>query len=236
MKERPERMSGTRRRNVVRLFCGIALSGAFVTLGGCAIPALIGGMAESYKKTSTHEVKPETNVLDGKSFAVLVTADRSIEEMAPGLSATLVARITQVLADPHTDSGTTGVVPPSMVIQYMYDHPGWRAKSMEDLAKDLGGVQRLVFVEVSEFRTTEPGNKYIYDGVAAGSVAVVEADSKLSDYYSFERTILVKYPDEQGRRPEEIPEAAVRTELMRRFVDRVVWPFMSHQEPYYPKY
>lgn len=229
-------MSGVRRRNIQRLVCWAALAGASCTLGGCAIPALIGGMTESYRRTSTKEVKAETNVLDGKSFAVLVTADRSIEESAPGISATLVARITQVLANPANDAGTTGVVPPAMVIQYMYDHPGWRAKSMEDLAKDLGGVQRLVFVEVSEFRTNEPGNKYIYDGVAAGSVAVVEADSKLADYYSFERTILVKYPDEQGRRPEEIPEAAVRTELMRRFVDRVVWPFITHQEPYYPKY
>lgn len=229
-------MSGTRRRRIwnIGIACALLLGGA--TMTGCAIPALIGGMAESYRKTSTKEVKPETDVLEGKSFAVLVTADRAIEEVAPGISATLVARITQVLADPRNDAGTTGVVPPAMVIQYMYDHPGWRAKSMEDLASDLGGVQRLVFVEVAEFRTNEPGNKYIYDGVAAGSVAVVEADSKLSDYYSFERTILVKYPDEQGRRPEEIPEAAVRTELMRRFVDRVVWPFITHQEPYYPKY
>ncbi|MBL8875087.1 MAG: hypothetical protein JNM86_04745 [Phycisphaerae bacterium] len=229
-------MSGTRRRRIWNIGLASLLALGATSLTGCAIPALIGGMTESYRKTSTKEVKPETDVLEGKSFAVLVTADRSIEEMAPGISATLVARITQVLADPAHDAGTTGVVPPAMVIQYMYDHPGWRAKSMEDLAKDLGGVQRLVFVEISEFRTNEPGNKYIYDGVAAGSVAVVEADSKLSDYYSFERTILVKYPDEQGRRPEEIPEAAVRTELMRRFVDRVVWPFITHQEPYYPKY
>lgn len=229
-------MSGARRRHIRNLFGGIGLACALAALGGCAVSALIGGMAESYKKTSTHEVKPETNVLDGKTFAVLVTTDRSIEEVAPGLSATLVSRITQILADPRNDAGTTGVVPPAMVIQYMYDHPGWRAKSMDDLAKELGGAQRLVFVEVSEFRTSEPGNKYLYDGVAAGSVAVVEADSDLADYYTFERTILVKYPDEQGHRTEEMPVAAVRTELMRRFVDRVVWPFITHQEPYYPKY
>lgn len=210
--------------------------GLAIVQGGCAIPALIGGMTESYRKSSTKTVKPETDVLDGKSFAVLVTTDRSIEETAPGISATLVARITQMLADPNNDAGTTGVVPPAMVIQYMYDHPGWRAKSMEDLAKELGNVQRLVFVEVSEFQTKEPGNRYLYDGVAAGSVAVVEADSSLADFYSFERSILVKYPDQQGFRVEEMPEAAVRTELMRRFVDRVVWPFITHQEPYYPKY
>ncbi|MBS0191747.1 MAG: hypothetical protein U0573_11845 [Phycisphaerales bacterium] len=211
-------------------------TGATMFMPGCAIPALIGGMAQSYKKSSTHEIKPETNVLDGKSFAVLVSTDRSIEETAPGLTATFLSRITERLASPQNDAGTTGVVPPGMVLQYMYDHPGWRAKSMTDLAKDLGGVQRLVFVEVSEFRTMEPGNKYLYDGVAAGTVAVVDADSELSDFYSFEKTILVKYPDEQGHRPDEIPEAAVRTELMRRFVDRATWPFITHQEPYYPKY
>ncbi|MBS0186865.1 MAG: hypothetical protein JSS51_02280 [Planctomycetes bacterium] len=230
-------MSGTRSLNRhFALGSAATIALGSLLLGGCAIPALIGGMTESYRRSSTKTVKPDTNVLEGKSFAVLVTADRAIEDAAPGITAMLLTRITAILADTRNDAGTTGVVPPPMVIQYMYDHPGWRARSMEDLAKDLGGVQRLVFVELTEFRTTEPGNKYIYDGVAAGSIAVVEADSKLADYYSFERSILVKYPDEQGRRPEEIPEAAVRTELMRRFVDRATWPFITHQEPYYPKY
>ncbi len=225
-----------RRIDLTGLILIVGPLAATLALGGCAIGALVGGMAQSYKKSSTHTVKPETKVLDGKSFAVLVNTDRSIEEAAPGISATLLSRITEILANPQNDAGATGVVPPAMVIQYTYDHPGWRAKSMEDLAKDLGGAQRLVFVELTEFRTTEPGNKYLYDGVAAGSVSVVEADSKLADYYTFERSILVKFPDEQGHRPEEIPEAGVRTELMRRFVDRVTWPFITHQEPYYPKY
>lgn len=226
-----------RRKDLFKLLLTAGFTGSLLLASaGCAIPALIGGMAESYKKTSTHEVKAETDVLQGKTFAVLVSADRSIEEIAPGLTATMVSRISQALANPGNDAGTIGVVPPAMVLQYMYDHPGWRAKSMQDLAKELGGVQRLVFIEVTEFRTSEPGNKYLYDGVAAGSVSVVEADSDLADFYAFEKSILVKYPDEQGRRPDEIPDAAVRTELMRRFVDRATWPFFSHQEPYYPKY
>jgi intein-encoded DNA endonuclease-like protein len=121
-------------------------------------------------------------------------------------------------------------------VQYIYDRPGWRAKSTEDLSKELGGAQRVIYVELTEFRTKEPGNQYLYDGVCAGTISVAEADSKLADYYSFEKSILVKFPDETGRRPEEIPETAVRTELIRRFVDRATWPFHTHEEPYYPKY
>jgi hypothetical protein len=207
-----------------------------VSLSGCVIGTIIGGMAESYRQESTKTVKPESDVLQGKSFAVLVSCDRSIEEAAPGLSAMLVTRISERLADPGNDAGTTGVVPPAMIVQYMYDNPGWRAKSTEDLSKALGGVQRVIFVEITEFRTTEPGNQYLYDGVCAGSLSIAEADSKLADYYTFERSILVKFPDERGRRPDEIPETAVRTELVRRFVDRATWPFYTHEEPYYPKY
>ncbi|MBY0113178.1 MAG: hypothetical protein K2Y21_10165 [Phycisphaerales bacterium] len=223
----------SRTRPLLALCAGLAMA---VSMQGCVVGTLIGGMAESYRKDSTKTVKPETDVLKGKSFAVLVSTDRSIEEMAPGVTAMLIARITDRLADATSDAETTGFVPASMIIQYTYDHPGWRAKTNEDLAKDLGGVQRLIFVELTEFRTKEPGNQYLYDGVCAGTVSVAEADSKLADYYTFEKSILVKFPDETGRRPDELPETAVRTELVRRFVDRATWPFITHEEPYYPKY
>lgn len=221
----------------VRTLLALTLAGgALVCQSGCVIGTVIGGMAESYRRESTKTVKAESDVLQGKSFVVLASADRSIEEAAPGITALLISRITDRLADTKLDAGTTGVVPPSMVVQYIYDNPGWRAKSTEDLAKDLGGVQRVIYVELTEFRTKEPGNQYLYDGVCAGTISIAEADSKLADYYSFEKTILVKFPDETGRRPDEIPETAVRTELIRRFVDRATWPFYTHEEPYYPKY
>lgn len=227
----------SRRTQLGRLLLS-ALTGAVVLtmLGGCNVFGFAGAMVDSYRRTSTRTVKPETDVLQGKTFAVLVSTDRSIEEQATGVTAMLLARITDRLSDPNSDVGTTGVVPAAQVLQYMYDNPGWRAKSMADLAADLGGVQRLVFVELTEFRDKEPMNPYLYDGVAAGTISVVEVDSQLADYFSFERSVLVKFPDEQGRRPDEIPEAAVRTELLRRFVDRATWPFYTHEEPYYPNY
>lgn len=226
-----------RLRRCFRALWTLSLAAATTaSLSGCAIGALVGGMAESYRRDSTKTVKAESDVLQGKSFVVLASADRSIEEAAPGITAMMIARITERLADPKLDAGTTGVVPPSMVVQFIYDNPGWRAKSTEDLAKALGGAQRVIYVELNEFRTKEPGNQYLYDGVCAGTISVAEADSKLADYYSFERSILVKFPDETGRRPDEIPETAVRTELIRRFVDRATWPFYTHEEPYYPKY
>lgn len=224
-------------RQCSRVLLAAALASvAALSMSGCVVGTLIGGMAESYRRESTKTVKAESDVLAGKSFVVLASADRSIEEAAPGITAMVVARITERLADPKLDAGTTGVVPPAMVVQYIYDNPGWRAKTTEDLSKELGGAQRVIYVELTEFRTKEPGNQYIYDGVCAGTISVAEADSKLADYYSFERTILVKFPDESGRRPDEIPESAVRTELIRRFVDRATWPFYTHEEPYYPKY
>jgi hypothetical protein len=34
----------------------------------------------------------------------------------------------------------------------------------------------------------------------------------------------------------DFPEATVAERLQTRFVDRLVWPFYEHQEPYYPTY
>ena len=104
-----------------------------------------------------------------------------------------------------------------------------------ELAKELG-VERLIVVEVIEYRLTEPGNQYLWDGVAAGTVGVIEADTSISDEFAFEKSVRVTFPDKQGYGPSDFSRQELTTALALRFLDRVTWPFYNHQEPYYPKY
>lgn len=220
----------------MRLLPALLLSLLIALQGGCAIPALISGMAESYRRSSTRSVPAEYTDLSGKDVAVVVVAPPQIEAANPGLVAHLTLKLSERLANPDHDTGITGIVPPADVLGYCYNHPGWTAMPISELAQELDNVRCIVYVELQEYRLNDPGNSYIWEGVAAGSVAVIDTHSGTPDDYVFERTVQVKFPDKPGLGPEAYSGEIVTSELSRRFLDRVSWLFYTHEEPYYPKY
>jgi hypothetical protein len=223
-------------RKLLRHLLALTGLGAALCLGGCNIVGIFGGMAEAYKQQSTHEIKADYTGLQDKSFAVVVAADRGIQAEHPELVRFLTTKLTERLADNKNIPRPAGFVPAEDVLGYMYQHPGWASKPMSELAKELGGVQRLVYVEVFEYRLREPGNQYEWDGAASGTVAVVETDSTLTDDYAYQKQIAVKYPDKKGFGPADMTLSAVNTVLASRFIDRATWLMYNHQEKYYPDY
>lgn len=231
----PMTASSTRnRRRSLLLAAGLALGSALaLTPAGCNIVGgLVGGMAESYKRSSTKTVEAEHTGLEGKSFAVVVTADRMIQADHPEVVAKLTIDIADQLA---REAGASGYVPGMSVLQYQYNNPRWVTMPLGELAKALD-VQRLVFVDLQEYRLNDPGNPYIWQGVAAALVGVVHADAALPDEFLFQKQLRVKYPDKGGMGPSDLPRAAVNTTLVKRLVDRASWLMYAHEEPYYPDY
>jgi hypothetical protein len=200
--------------------------------GGCFIPALIGGMAESYAEVANHTVEAEYKGLEGKSFVVVVTADRSIESTFPALVPAVTEKIFEHL---YKESGASGCIPPVQSLAFLYNNPRWLARPRAELAKELG-VERLVNVEIQEFRVNDPGNQYLWDGVALGTVGVLESDTTAPDLYSFEKQVMVKFPDKSGMGPTDISGQVVQSELLVRFVNRASWPFYEHEEKIRPDY
>ncbi len=198
-------------------------------LGGCT---LIGGMAESYKQSSTHAVPAEYVGITGKSVAVVVVADRSIEADFPGITSTLIDRINLRIRE---NCQPYKAFPGVQLVQYLTNNPQLLVRPRGELAQDLG-VERLIVVELQEFRLNDPGNQYLWDGVAGAQVSVVEADGPLPDDYAFSRAIRVGFPDQKGVGPEQFGRDVVSSALLVRLVDRASWLFYEHQEPYYPKY
>lgn len=209
---------------------GLGLLGS----GGCAIGALFGGMAESYKRSSTRAVAAEYDGLRGHSFAVIVTSDRVLQGMYPTLMARLTSRITERLVDPKL-TGITGFVPPILVLEFQLSNPDWPTWTYDRVAAEFE-VERLIVVELQDYRLNEPGNAYLWDGVAAGRVGVIEADAEMADEFAFAKDIQVRYPDRDGVGPQDMTQQQVQGQLEKRFVDRVTWLMYEHQEPYYPEY
>lgn len=194
---------------------------------------IIGGMAQSYNETASHKVEAEYLGLNEKSFAVVVAADRSIEADFPGLVAELSKRIDERLAQ---NANASGHVPHVDVLAYTYNNPGWSARTRADLGKALGNPQRIVFLDFTEFRLNDPGNAYLWDGVAAGSIGVHELDGPIPEDFAFERAIRVKFPDKIGQGPNEFNREQVTSVLLKRFVDRATWLFYEHEEKITPEY
>ncbi|MDX2147773.1 MAG: hypothetical protein SFZ23_09655 [Planctomycetota bacterium] len=237
MNQRPHRVASRGRTAPARRWLARAgvLAGLGVMLahlGGCAIGALVGGMAESYRESSTREVKAEYTELKGKNVAVVVTADRMIQADHPGMVEEILGRFNQRIAE---NAIAGGFARTDQMLVYLANHPQWVAWPPGKLATELG-VERLIYVEITEFRLHDPGNQYLWSGIAAGTVSVLEADGPLPDEFAFQKLVRVQFPDKEGYGQADLSERVVKSELLRRFMDRATWPFYDHEEPYYPDY
>ena len=196
------------------------------------IGALIGGMAESAKRQGSTNYTPKYAGLKDKNFAVVVAADRSIQADNPSIVSIVTTEMTQRLAD---HAGAKGVLPAMEVLKYQSQRPGWVAKPLSELAKDLG-VERVVYVDLQDFALTDPGNPYVYNGVAAGTIHVIEVESQVSTEFAFTEPVHVKYPDMTGMSSNQMPRNRVFEELARRFIERSAWMFYEHEESNVIKY
>jgi len=205
---------------------------ALIAVPGCVIGTLIGGMAASAERYGDHEVLAEYAGLQEKSFAVVVDADRIIQANEPELTARITARVNDTLMQ---NAGAAYGIPSRDLLAVLYARPQWQAMQPSEVAAMLG-VERLVWIELDTYRLSEVGNKYMWDGLARGSVLVYAADSALPDDPMFEKAIMVQFPDSTGYSRSDLPESAVTTELSNRFVDRASWLFFDHREPNEMKY
>lgn len=199
---------------------------------GCAIIGF-GAMAiDEYKKSGTHIEKATYTGLGDKSFAVLVSADRMIQANYPEVVPQMATGISSRLAE-NVDA--SGYVPGERVLSYQYNNPSWSSKSYSEICAELG-VDRLVIVDIQEFRLNDPGNRYIWDGVAAATVGVVEADGPFPDDLTHEHYVHVTFPDTGGYGPEDYSRVEMLSVLKSRFVNRATWPFYDAEIPNDPLY
>ncbi len=203
-----------------------ALALSITHMTGCIVGATIGGMAESYHRTGTSEIEAEYEGIAGHSFTVVVSADRLIEGNNPGIAARITQRVNDRLIQ---NAMPSFAIPSADLLTVLYNTPQWPAMPRGEVA-DMLGVERLVVVELVEYRLHEPGNKYIWDGSASCVVSVYESDSPFPDDPVYEKAIRVSFPDISGLMRNEIPEAAVNTELANRLTNRIAWLFYTHEE------
>jgi hypothetical protein len=160
--------------------------------------------------------------------SIVSEADPYVTEVVTRLSIDIAERLKNVV-------GATGYVPGQSVLAWQFNNPRWVTMPHSQIAAELE-VQRLIVIELTEFRLNDPGNQYIWQGVIAGTVNVIEADTDFPDEFAFQKALRLRFPDKDGFGPADLPRQAVNTELSRRFAERAAWLFFSHEESYYPDY
>ncbi|MBL0927470.1 MAG: hypothetical protein IBJ11_07445 [Phycisphaerales bacterium] len=203
-------------------------------LSGCAVAAGAAVIGRAIEEEGSRTVPAMYTGLKGRSFAVVISADRAIQANDPRVVNRLTNAITNRLqGEPLV--GASGFVPGPVVLEFQFSTPRWVSWSPGKIAEHFV-VDRLVFIELYEYRLQEPGNAYMWDGRAAARVHVLENDGTSDDEFAFSRELRVKYPDNTGVTERDMRREVVGANLEKRLLDRITWLFYTHDEPNKIKY
>jgi hypothetical protein len=220
-------------KTIQRLCVGIGaclLGFANIGLSGCGVIKLAGAMAQNYEYQKLIEVHPEYVGLENHTVAVLVDADYSILFEHPRLMEVVADHISARLAK---EVEGIRVLNPQMVRTWQYQTPQWNAMPLSEVADDLG-VNRLIHIDLYEFRLNPPGNQWLWEGVAAATIGLAERESYDADQYAETFNVVAEFPDVRGVTRDGASQNAVETGLLSRFVKESTWLFYTHTEPKYP--
>ena len=201
-----------------------------VLLPGCAFVELAGAVGENIERYKKIEVLAEYDGLVDKTVAVVVQCDPSILYEHPSVSGTIAMNVSRRIKE-----NVKGVqmLDYRSVMQWQYQTPSWSMLPYGEIASELG-VDRVVSIEIYEFRLNPPGNRYLWDGACAGSIGIIERDGWDTDAFARTWDITSKFPDIQGVGRESASESSIQMGVLAKFVEETAWLFYRHIEDKYP--
>ena len=220
--------------SLVRTLRTTALLGFAVVLvmiqQGCFIAQLAGGVGQNIERYKKIEVLAEYDGLIDKTCAVVVQCEPSILYENGSVYGTIAMNVSKRLQE---NVKGIKVLDFRQVMQWQYQTPSWSMLPYGEMAEELG-VERVVFIELYEFRLHPAGNSYLWDGACAATLGVIEEDGWDPDSFAKTWEIGVKFPDIQGVGRESATASQIQMGLMAKFVDETSWVFYRHIEDKYP--
>jgi len=216
-------------RRATALIAASGLLGFALVASGCVAGA-IGALGEQIERGKKLDVPAEYDGLEDRSVAVIVNADYATLVEHPEVVGQITANVAVRIAR-HVKGVT--VLPPGEVLQWQYRTPQWRALAYGEIATELG-VERLVYIDLYEYRLNPVGNSYLWDGVAGANLGVIEADGLAPDEFVYTRNIVERFPDQEGVGREAARREDIARGLLTLFVQRASWLFYRHIEDKYP--
>ncbi|MFZ9914796.1 MAG: hypothetical protein ACO3IB_05585 [Phycisphaerales bacterium] len=224
--------SSTMKSSTMRNLGVLALATlAMLQLGGC-IAGAVGAIGQQIERGKKLDVPAAYDGLEKRTCAVVVNADYATlvehPEVVGNITANVSVRIRQYVKE-------AAVLPPGEVLQWQYRTPQWRTMPHGEIARELG-VERLVFIDLYEYRLNPLGNSYLWDGAAGANIGVIEADGLAPDEFVYTTSIVVRFPNKEGIGRESARREDIERGLLTLFVQKTSWLFYRHIEDKYPEY
>ncbi len=184
----------------------------------------IGFVATTLDSETEVEFTAKYDGLNGKRIAVLVNAPLDAQYEHP----TAVPRLCEYISAGLRDSCEGAkILPPSYAVAYQANNIYWYTMEIPKLAEALN-VERLVIIDLVEYRLQAPGNSYLWDGMLLADVSVFEADGLDPMTPSFSERVKARYPSIDGVRREDAPQATVEQGLQIKFAQEATKLFYTY--------
>lgn len=202
------------------------LIGFTLALSGCNFIAWTAAATRGEDKPI--DVPAEYLDMVDKRIAVMVSADeytlfrfpRATDNVAQAVSNAIQANVENAV-----------VSIPREVSRYQRKNPYWITSRPSRLIDEMG-VDRLIIIDLNEYRTNEEGNASVWRGVIDGTVSVYEADGEDPDNRTFEKQIRAEYPEDStfGLVSADADQAKIETAALNLFARRAGGLFFDHQD------
>ncbi len=218
------------RRPVARRAGAVLASLGLAVCGGCAVGRFFGGAAQNYEYSKLIEVHPEYAGLENKRVAIVVDADHAVLYEHARMPLTVAANLSARLQEKVPGAS---VVHPATVSNWQFRTLSWQGLAYGEMADQLD-VDRIILIDVHAYRLNPVGNRWLWEGICAAHVHVVERDGLDPDAIAQTFMVEATFPKEQGVGIDAASAAAIETGLLAEFVLKTSWLFYRHLEPKYP--
>ena len=213
-------------RLLLLLCAGILLMPA----AGCQLALLAGGIGQNIERMKKIEVLAEYEGLQGQSIAVLVHQDMWMMYEFPSAGPNITYNLSNRIA---ANVQNARVIDPAEVLKWQYHTPAWENLPYGEMAEELG-VERVIVVDIYEFRLHPHGNSWTWDGVCAANIGVVEQGGFEPDQFVETYHVVVRFPNIEGLGRESATRNQIETGVLTKFVRDAAWLFYDHIEDKYP--
>lgn len=205
---------------------------SIVALSGCAAISLVGGMAQNAEYQKKIKVRAMYTDLANHECAILVDMSMGMLYEHPLLAGQIALGVGNAIQ--KNIEGAT-VLNPEHSLAWQYHNSNWNLLPYSDVAAALG-VERVIIVDIYEYRYNPPGNRYEWEGVAGANIRIIESDpdSFDPDTPADEFSVIARYPDNQAVLAYNTPKDSIEAGLLLTFTQQVAWLFYDHVQPKYP--
>lgn len=195
---------------------------ASIGLGGCDAAAV---MMDTYERTKIVEVPAEYRGLENHTTAVLLDAPMDIQYEYSG-AVPVMTELVSLGISRHVPNAR--VLATRDVLRFQNANVYWPMMDYSEVANALN-ADRLVIIDLIEYRLFEQGNSYYWDGRAIADVHVYEAEKPDVTHMPFSKRIVSRFPYESAVGRDQARQADVQLGLQADFCQRIVWLFHNYE-------